>query len=99
MPALRLEEVEHVARLARLRLTDEEKTKLTEDLNVILDQFEILQRLDTTGVPPMAHVLAQTNVLREDVCRPSLPRESFLRQAPEAREEFFVVPRVVDTGD
>ncbi len=99
MPALRLDEVEHVARLARLRLTEDEKTSLTESLNVILQQFEILQGLDTSAVEPMARPLDQHNVLRDDVSRPSLPRDEFLSQAPEGRDEFFVVPRVVDTGD
>lgn len=97
MPRLSLDEVEHVALLARLRLTPEEKTRFTEDLNVILEHFEILQRLDTEGVPSMAHAMALENVFREDVTRPSLRREEFLREAPEARDEFFVVPRVVET--
>jgi aspartyl-tRNA(Asn)/glutamyl-tRNA(Gln) amidotransferase subunit C len=97
MPRLSLDEVEHVALLARLRLTEDEKSRLTEDLNVILEHFEILQRLDTEGVPPMTRAMALKNVFREDVVRPSLPREEFLREAPEARDEFFVVPRVVDT--
>ncbi len=97
MPVLKLEEVEHVALLSRLRLTDEEKTQLTQDLNVILEQFEILQRIDTEGVPPTAHAMQLQNVLRKDVCRPSLPREAFLPEAPEARDEFFVVPRIVET--
>ena len=98
MPKLSLSEVEHVALLARLRLTEEEKTRLTDDLNHILEQFETLQRLDTEGVPPTAHAMQLQNVLREDVSRPSLPRETFIPEAPEARDEFFVVPRVVDTG-
>ncbi len=99
MAKLSLSEVEHVALLSRLRLTDVEKARLTVDLNQILEQFETLQQLDTEGVPPTAHAMALVNVLREDVSRPSLPRETFLPQAPEARDEFFVVPRVVDTGD
>src|SRR5689334_14125139 len=97
MPKLTLAEVNHVALLSRLRLTDEEKHRLTEDLNVILEQFEILQRVDTSGVPPTAHAMPMQNVLREDVSRPCLPREEFLREAPEARDDFFVVPRVVET--
>ena len=97
MPTLSLDEVEHVALLSRLRLTDEEKTHLRDDLNVILEQFEILKQADTEGIPPTAHAMALQNVLREDVTRPSLPREEFLREAPEARDEFFVVPRVVET--
>jgi aspartyl-tRNA(Asn)/glutamyl-tRNA(Gln) amidotransferase subunit C len=97
MPTLSLSEVEHVARLARLRLTDEEKARFTEDLNVILQHFEAMQQVDTAGVPPTAHPMPLTNVYREDVCRPSLPREEVLREAPETRDEFFVVPRVVET--
>jgi aspartyl-tRNA(Asn)/glutamyl-tRNA(Gln) amidotransferase subunit C len=90
-------EVEHVALLARLRLTEAEKERMTRDLNAMLAQFEALQQVDTEGVPPMSHALTLENVLREDAARPSLPREEFLPQAPEARDEFFVVPRVVDT--
>jgi len=97
MPKLSLAEVEHVALLARLRLTEEENQRLTGDLNVILEQFEILQRLDTSEVPPTTHAMALENVFREDACRPSLPREEIAREAPEARDEFFVVPRVVET--
>ena len=97
MPQLSLAEVEHVALLSRLRLTDEEKHRLTDDLNHILDQFAILQQLDTTDVPPTAHAMALENVFRDDTPRPSLTREAALREAPEARDEFFVVPRVVET--
>lgn len=97
MPQLSLAEVEHVALLSRLRLTDEEKHRLTDDLNHILDQFAVLQQLDTTDVPPTAHAMALENVFRDDVARPSLPRDAALREAPEARDEFFVVPRVVES--
>lgn len=97
MPKLSLAEVEHVALLSRLRLTPEEKERFTEDLNVILDHFDVLQQLDTTGVPPTAHAMTLQNVFREDRSRPSLAPGDFLPQAPEAREEFFVVPRVVET--
>jgi aspartyl-tRNA(Asn)/glutamyl-tRNA(Gln) amidotransferase subunit C len=97
MPRLTLAQVEHVALLSRLRLTEEEKHRFTEDLNVILDQFETLQQANTDGVPPMYHAMTMENVFREDATRPSLPREEFLREAPEARDEYFVVPRVVDT--
>jgi len=90
-------EVEHVALLARLRLTEAEQAALTQDLNAMLEQFEALRQVDTEGVPPMSHALALENVLREDEPRPSLPVEEVLRDAPEARDEFFVVPRVVET--
>jgi aspartyl-tRNA(Asn)/glutamyl-tRNA(Gln) amidotransferase subunit C len=97
MAGLSLAEVDHVALLSRLRLTDEEKARFAEDLNVILEQFEILQRLDTEGVPPTAHAMVLQNVFREDRARPSLVRQELLSEAPEARDEFFVVPRVVET--
>ena len=97
MPKLSLAEVEHVALLSRLRLTEDEKTHFTEDLNVILEHFESLQQLDTEGVPPTAHAMVLQNVFRDDASRASLPREELLQEAPEARDEFYVVPRVVET--
>ena len=97
MPKLDLAEVDHVALLSRLRLTDAEKSRFAVDLNDILEQFEILQQLDTDGVPPTAHAMVLKNVFREDRSRPSLPRAEVLREAPEARDEFFVVPRVVES--
>jgi aspartyl-tRNA(Asn)/glutamyl-tRNA(Gln) amidotransferase subunit C len=96
MPKLSMAEVEHVALLARLELTPEEKAKLTEDLNVILEHFGQLQRLDTTDVEPTSHAVPMQNVFREDQVRPSMPREVILAEAPEARQGFFVVPRIVD---
>jgi aspartyl-tRNA(Asn)/glutamyl-tRNA(Gln) amidotransferase subunit C len=96
MEKLTLEQVEHVALLARLELTPEEKQKLTTDLNVILGHFERLQELDTADVEPTSHPIPMQNVLRKDAVRPSLPRDTFLREAPDAREEYFVVPRIVD---
>jgi aspartyl-tRNA(Asn)/glutamyl-tRNA(Gln) amidotransferase subunit C len=97
MAKLSLAEVEHVALLARLRLTEDEKHRMTEDLNVVLEHFENLQQVDTEGISPTAHAMPLQNVLREDASRPSLAREKFLREAPEARDEFFVVPRIVET--
>jgi aspartyl-tRNA(Asn)/glutamyl-tRNA(Gln) amidotransferase subunit C len=96
MQELTLEQVEHVALLARLELTPDEKRKLTTDLNVILAHIERLQELDTADVEPTSHPIPMQNVFREDAVRPSLPRDEFLREAPEARAEYFVVPRVVD---
>jgi aspartyl-tRNA(Asn)/glutamyl-tRNA(Gln) amidotransferase subunit C len=96
MPKLTLEQVEHVALLARLELTPEEKTRLTEDLIVILQHFERLQELDTTDVEPTSHAIPMQNVFRADEVRLSLPRDEFLAAAPDAREGYFVVPRVVE---
>ncbi|MGI9951765.1 Asp-tRNA(Asn)/Glu-tRNA(Gln) amidotransferase subunit GatC [Moorellaceae bacterium AZ2] len=88
-------EVEHVALLARLHLSEEEKEAYTQQLNTILDYMEKLNALNTEGVEPTAHVLPLRNVFREDAVRPGLPREKALEGAPTAREGQFKVPRVV----
>lgn len=88
-------EVEHVALLARLYLSEEEKEAYTQQLGAILDYMERLNTLDTQGVEPTAHVLPLRNVFREDAVRPGLPREKTLAGAPAAREGQFKVPRVV----
>jgi len=92
------EEVEHVALLARLDITDEEKARYTEELNQILAHFDKLNELDTSGVPPTSHVIPMTNVFRKDEVKPSLPVESVLANAPDATETAFRVPRVVEEG-
>lgn len=99
MPRLTLEEVDHIALLSRLRLTEAERTTLQDDLNLILEQFEILQQLDVEAVLPTTHAMALHNVFREDQEMPSLPREELLEQAPESRYEYFVAPRVIETDD
>ena len=96
MPELTLEEVEHVALLARLELTDAEKLKLRADLNAIMEHFGRLLDLTTEDVPPTNHAIPMQNVFRVDEVRPSLPRDVLLAEAPDAREEYFVVPRVVE---
>jgi aspartyl-tRNA(Asn)/glutamyl-tRNA(Gln) amidotransferase subunit C len=96
MSALTAEQVDHVALLARLELTPEEKAKLTRDLNTILHHFETLQELDKAAVLPTSHAIPMQNVFREDEVRPSLLREAAIAEAPDAREGFFVVPRIVD---
>jgi len=97
MPELTLEEVEHVALLARLELTDAEKSKLRADLNVIMEHFGQLLDLNTEDVPPTSHVVPMQNLFRDDEPRPSLPPESFLREAPDVHGDFFVVPRIVES--
>lgn len=93
---LTLEEVSRVAFLARLELSDQEKQRLTTDLNTILDQFARLQELDTTAVPPTSHSLRLQNVFRDDETRPSLPREAATANAPDTRDGNFIVPQIVD---
>ncbi|GFN22253.1 MAG: Asp-tRNA(Asn)/Glu-tRNA(Gln) amidotransferase subunit GatC [Thermoanaerobacteraceae bacterium] len=88
-------EVEHVALLARLHLSEEEKESYTHQLNAVMDYMEKLRALNTEGVEPTAHVLPLRNIFREDAVRPGLPREKALEGAPAAREGQFKVPRVV----
>ena len=90
------EEIDHIALLARLELTGEERERAGVELSQILGYFEALSQLDTEGVVPMAHVVPLVNVLRPDVVRPSLPREAVLQNAPEAADGMFQVPRVVE---
>jgi aspartyl-tRNA(Asn)/glutamyl-tRNA(Gln) amidotransferase subunit C len=89
------EEVLHVARLARLNLEEAEVELFTRQLNDILEYVATLQAVDTTGVPPMTHVVPVFNVFREDEVTGSLPREEGLANAPEREEGTFVVPRVI----
>jgi len=93
---LTLAEVEHVAQLARLGLTQEQKEQLAAQLSRILEHFAVLQRLDTSHIPPTAQVIALQNVLRPDQVRPSLPRDLVLANAPQAEEGFFRVPAILE---
>jgi aspartyl-tRNA(Asn)/glutamyl-tRNA(Gln) amidotransferase subunit C len=90
------EDVEHVAELARLELTVEEKETFIPQLNAILSYFEKLNELDTTGVEPTSHVIPMANVFREDEVKPSLDRTHVLHNAPEESHFFFKVPRIIE---
>ena len=96
LPQLTLDEVSRVAFLARLELSDDEKSRLTTDLNGILGQFARLQELDTAGIAPTSHSLPLQNVFREDAVRPSLPREAATANAPETRDGSFIVPQIME---
>ena len=89
-------EVEHVAKLARLALRDEEIETLTNQLGNILTYVEKLNELDTTNIEPTSHVLPIKNVLREDEEGKSIEREKALGNAPDRTEEFFRVPKVIE---
>ena len=93
--ALTPEEVRHVAHLARLSLKPAEVELFTRQLNDILAYMEKLQELDTTGVPPMAHILPVANAFREDQVTGSLERELSLKNAPSREDGVFLVPRVI----
>ncbi len=94
--ALTPEEVRKVALLARLELEDDEVEVQARHINELLARFEALQALDVSGVEPTSHSIPLCNVLRDDVRRPSLSREDVLRNAPEATDECFVVPRIIE---
>ncbi len=93
--SIKLEEVEYIAKLARLQLTEEEKKRFQVELGKILEYFDQLKKLDTGNVPPMTHAVPIENVLREDQVKPSLLVEEALRNAPEKKDSYFQVPKVV----
>jgi aspartyl-tRNA(Asn)/glutamyl-tRNA(Gln) amidotransferase subunit C len=88
--------IDHVANLARLALTPEEKAGFSAQLNDILDYIEHLKELDVSGVEPTAHAFPLSNVWREDVAAPGLPVELALKNAPAQRDNMIVVPKVVE---
>ncbi len=92
------EEVLHIAKLAKLKLSEEEIRAYQEQLGRILAHFKKLQELDTSDIEPMKHVLALKNVFRPDEPRPSISPEEALKNAPKRRENFFEVPKVVEKG-
>jgi aspartyl-tRNA(Asn)/glutamyl-tRNA(Gln) amidotransferase subunit C len=93
---LTIEEVEHIARLARLKLSDEEKSRYREQLSAILEYAARLQDLDTTGIPPTSSVLPPRTVLRADKPGPCLSRDELLANAPDTAAGQFRVPPVLE---
>lgn len=91
-----LPEVEHIAELARLRLTEEEKALYREQLSAILDYFAQLQELDTSDIPPTSSVLSPRSVLRPDEPKPGLSLEELLSNAPDREENQFRIPPVLE---
>lgn len=89
------DDVKHVALLARLKLSEEEIELYTEQMNSILEYAATLQQIDTRSVPPTAHAVQLSNVLREDEVKESMEQEIVLQNAPEADDGFFRVPRIV----
>ena len=89
-------DIDHVARLARLELSDEEKERLREQLAVILDNAAKVGEVATEDVPPTAYAIPRSNVLRPDELTPSLSVEEVLANAPEVEDDRFKVPRIVE---
>jgi aspartyl-tRNA(Asn)/glutamyl-tRNA(Gln) amidotransferase subunit C len=92
---LNVELTEHVAQLAHLELTDQEKAKFTDQMNSILDHFEQLAEIDVANVVPTNHPMELINVFREDKPQPSLTQEEALKNAPKKEEGFVKAPRIV----
>ena len=90
------EEVLHIALLARLGLTETEVNRLREQLSNILENFEVLQQVDTTDIPPTAQSIPLQNVMRRDEAAPSLPQSQILANAPRREENFFRVRAVLE---
>jgi len=89
-------DVQHVARLARLGLSEVEMDQLASELDHILDAMQALRALDTSAIPPTAQVIPLRNVIRDDTSRPPWPIEEILLNAPAARNQQFLVPPVLD---
>ena len=94
--SITLKDVEHVANLARLELSDAEKAQFTDQLNAILKYAEKLNELDTESVEPTSHVLPITNVMRDDVRKESLRPEKVLLNAPDEEDGQIKVPAVLE---
>ena len=94
--AVTVDDVRYIAALARLRFSEAEEKRLAAQMSQMLDYVDTLGTLDTTGVPPMAHVLDLHNVFRADEAQQRLAREDALRNAPDADREYFRVPKVIE---
>ncbi|MBK8985441.1 MAG: Asp-tRNA(Asn)/Glu-tRNA(Gln) amidotransferase subunit GatC [Chloroflexi bacterium] len=93
---LTLQDVEKIAHLARLELTDAEKGQYLEQMTAVLDYAEMLNELNLEGVPPTAHAIAQQNVLRDDLVAPSLPIDEVLFNAPQQAQNQFLIQSVLE---
>ncbi len=89
-------DVEHVARLTRLALTEAELERMRVELNSILAHLDTLRAVDTEGVEPTAHAVDVVNVMREDEVEPCLPQAAMLANAPDRSGELFRVPRIIE---
>ncbi len=89
-------DIEHIARLARLDLSEPDKERMRSQLDAILTYIEKLRQLNTDNVEPTSHAIPMLNVMREDEIRPCLPREEMLTNAPEREGDFFRVPRIIE---
>jgi aspartyl-tRNA(Asn)/glutamyl-tRNA(Gln) amidotransferase subunit C len=90
------EQIQHIAVLSRLNLSEEEKYLFGSQLSSILDYMDQLNELDTRETEPTSHVLSLSNVMRDDIPASSLPREEALKNAPSRSENFYRVPKIIE---
>lgn len=96
MSRISMEQVKHVAHLARLAITEEEAVKFQHQLDQMISFAEQLNELDTDQVNPTSHVLDMKNVMREDVSKPGLPVEEVVKNAPDSKEGYIRVPSIME---
>jgi len=96
--AITKEQVKHVAKLARLKLNEEELESHTKELSSILDYMEKLNELDTSNVEPLTHPIENKNVFREDELGVSVKTEDALKNAPQKTDKYFKVPKVIKSN-
>lgn len=96
MSRISIDQVKHVAHLARLAMTEEEAKAYTEQLDKMISFVELLNELDTEHVEPTSHVLDMKNVLREDKAKEGLPQEEVLKNAPEHQDGYIKVPSIIE---
>lgn len=92
---LTIEDIQKIAHLGRLSLSEEEAQKQLEELSMIMEMMDLLKEIDTTGVEPLNHVLELNNVLRRDEIKESMPVEDVLKNAPDEHDNMFRVPKIV----
>lgn len=94
--SLTMADVERIAHLARLELTEQEKAQYREQLSAVLDYVAMLNELDLGGIEPTAHAIARNNIMREDIIEPSLPMQETLYNAPQHDKKQFLIQPVLD---
>ncbi|MBL1229038.1 Asp-tRNA(Asn)/Glu-tRNA(Gln) amidotransferase subunit GatC [Enterococcus sp. BWB1-3] len=97
--AISEEQVKHVAKLAKLSFSPEELTGFTDQLGKIIDMVELLEEVDTTGVPFTSNVVETVNVMRDDVSEPGTNRKELMRNVPESQDGYIKVPAIIDNGE
>jgi aspartyl/glutamyl-tRNA(Asn/Gln) amidotransferase C subunit len=94
--SISIEEVRHVAQLARLDLSDAELMSLQGDLNALIDHFEDIQRVDVTGIGPQSHAVEVQNVWADDLSQPGISRDLALRSSAMTKAGLFIVPQIIE---